>query len=235
MDSNVASGTPDPANMKPVYVFEAPVRVWHWVHVTSFFVLAASGYLIGNPLPSIGGEASDHFLMGDIRLVHFIAAYVFAIGFLVRIYWALVGNRYAREIFLPAIWRLQWWKELFQEIGLYLFLTRRQEKTLGHPPLAQAAMFLFHTLVTVFMICSGFALYGEGLGEGSWANRWFGWVIPLLGDPEATHDWHNLGMWVLITFTIIHIYMAVRAEIIGRQSSISTIVGGWRMYKDDLP
>jgi Ni/Fe-hydrogenase 1 B-type cytochrome subunit len=235
MKNNVASGTPDPANQRAIYVFEAPVRIWHWVHVASFFVLAASGYLIANPLPSVGGEASQHFIMGNIRMIHFISAYVFAIGFLVRIYWALVGNRFSREIFILPVWRLRWWRELFEELRLYLFLTRKQQKTLGHPALAQAAMFVFHTLTTIFMICTGFALYGQGLGAGSWADRLFGWIIALLGGGEATHNWHNIGMWVLVAFTIIHIYMAARAEIIGRQSSISAMVSGWRMYKDDLP
>ena len=105
MTSNVASGPHDPANLKPVYVFEAPVRIWHWLHTISFLVLAATGYLIANPLSSVGGEASDHFFMGNIRLIHFIAAYVFAIGFAVRIYWAFVGNRYSREMFYLPLWQ----------------------------------------------------------------------------------------------------------------------------------
>jgi Ni/Fe-hydrogenase 1 B-type cytochrome subunit len=235
MSSNVASGPHDPANQQAVYVFEAPVRIWHWLHTLSFLALAVTGYLIANPLPSLGGEASDHFLMGNIRLIHFISAYVFAIGFAVRIYWALVGNRYAREIFYLPFWRASWWKGLFDEIAFYLFLSRRQHKVLGHNPLAQTAMFFLNTLMTLFMIGTGFALYGEGLGSGSWADRLFGWIIPLLGGGEATHNWHNMGMWIMIMFIIIHIYMAVRADIIGRESSVSTIIGGWRLFKDDQP
>jgi Ni/Fe-hydrogenase 1 B-type cytochrome subunit len=235
MNSNVASGLAEPANQKAVYVFEAPLRLWHWLHFFSFFTLAVTGYLIANPLPSLDGLPSDHFLMGNIRLIHFIAAYVFAIGFAIRIYWALVGNRYAREIFYLPFWRPQWWAGLFHELKFYLFLTRRQDKTYGHNPLAQAAMFFLNTLMTFFMIGTGFALYGEGLGEGSWADRMFGWIIPLLGGPQATRNWHVMGMWIMITFVIIHIYMAVRADIIGRESSVSTIISGWRMFKDDLP
>jgi len=235
MNSNVASGPHDPAHQKAVYVFEAPVRLWHWLHTFSFLALAVTGYLIANPLPSLAGEASDHFLMGNIRLIHFIAAYVFAIGFAVRIYWALVGNRYAREIFYLPFWRIQWWKDLLYELGFYLFLIRKQHKTLGHNPLAQTAMFFLNTLMTFFMIGTGFALYGEGLGEGSWADRGFGWIIPLMGGGQATRNWHVMGMWIMVTFVIIHIYMAVRADIISRESSVSTMIGGWRMFKDDQP
>ena len=78
-----------------VYVFEVPVRIWHWVHALALTVLAITGYLIANPLASMSGEASDSFLMGNIRLVHFITAMVFAVGLFVRLYWAIVGNRYA--------------------------------------------------------------------------------------------------------------------------------------------
>jgi len=235
MTGNVANGLHDPANQRAIYVFEAPVRLWHWLHAFSFFTLAVTGYLIANPLPSVGGEASSHFIMGDIREIHFIAAYVFAIGFAVRIYWALVGNRYSREIFYVPFWRASWWADMFYDLRFYLFLTREQRKTAGHTALAQIAMLVLNTLVTFFMIFTGFALYGEGLGADSWAQQTFGWIIPLLGGEEATHNWHNMGMWVMLTFVIIHIYMAVRADIIGRQSSVSTIISGWRTYKDDLP
>jgi Ni/Fe-hydrogenase 1 B-type cytochrome subunit len=183
----------------------------------------------------VGGEASDHFFMGNIRLIHFIAAYVFAIGFAVRIYWALVGNRYAREIFYLPLWKSEWWNNLWYEIRFYLFLERKQRKTLGHNALAQAGMFFLNTLMTLFMIITGFALYGEGLGAGSWADTWFGWIIPMLGGGEATHNWHNMGMWIMLTFIVIHIYMAVRADMVGRQSSVSAIISGWRLFKDDQP
>jgi len=106
-------------------------------------------------------------------------------------------------------------------------------KELGHDPLAQSTMFLFNVLGTTFMILTGFALYSEGLGSGSWADELFGWVIPVMGGSEATHNWHNVGMWIMVTFMIIHIYTAIRADIMSRESVISTIVSGWRYWKED--
>jgi Ni/Fe-hydrogenase 1 B-type cytochrome subunit len=47
--------------------------------------------------------------------------------------------------------------------------------------------------------------------------------------------WHVLGMWLIIVFAIIHIYMAVRSDIMGRESCVSTMIGGWRYWKDDRP
>ena len=65
-----------------VYVYEAPVRLWHWVNALSITVLAITGYFIANPLPTLPGEASDHFVMGYMRFAHFAAAYIFTVGFL---------------------------------------------------------------------------------------------------------------------------------------------------------
>lgn len=236
MQPTVAAGREhDPVRLKPVYVFEAPVRIWHWVHALSILVLAVTGYLIANPLPSIGGEASDYFLMGNIRYIHFVAAYVFSIAFAVRVYWAFVGNTYARELFILPVWRGSWWRDLWYEIRFYAFLTSELHKEVGHNPLAQSAMFVFNVVLTVFMIVTGFALYGEGLGIDSWAYGLFGWVVPLIGDSEAVHNWHAVGMWLMLVFVIIHVYMAIRADIMSRQSSISTIFGGWRYFRDDRP
>jgi Ni/Fe-hydrogenase 1 B-type cytochrome subunit len=217
---------------KPVYVFELPVRIWHWTHALSIAVLAVTGYLIANPLPSIGGEASEHFLMGNLRFIHFVAGYVFTICFIVRIDWAIVGNRYSRELFYLPVWRSEWWRGLFTEIRYYSFLSRDESDSLGHNPLAQTAMWFFNAIMTLFMIFTGFALYSEGLGLGSWADKLFGWVIPLMGGAQSVRMWHILGMWLILVFVIIHIYMAIRADIMGKHSSVSTIFSGWRFFRD---
>lgn len=235
MNTQVAASEHSKKYEDPVYVFEAPVRLWHWVHALSIAVLAVTGYFIANPLPSLQGEASDYFLMGTMREIHFIAGYVFAIAFAVRIYWAIVGNKYAHELFLPPVWQASWWRGLGDAIKHYLLFTRKSTKFMGHNPLAQLAMWVFNVLLTLFLIFTGFALYGEGLGLGSWADRWFGWVIPALGGSMETKMWHLLSMWLMLVFVVIHIYMAVRSDIMDRESSLSTIVGGWRMFKDDRP
>lgn len=232
MQSTPVSDAQPTTPRKAVYVFEAPVRIWHWVHALSIVALCATGYLIANPLPSIGGEASEHFLMGNLRLIHFVAGYVFAIGFAVRIYWGFVGNKYSRELLYLPVWRKAWWREMWEEILYYLFLRRNAPPSVAHNALAQAAIWFFNTLLGLFLIFTGFALYSEGLGLGSWADTWFGWVIPLMGGSQSVRMYHLFGMWLIIIFAIIHTYMAVRADIMGRQSSVSAIISGWRTYRD---
>lgn len=222
---------PGKAPAWPVYVWEAPVRIWHWVMVLSMLVLCLSGYFIGAPLPSVPGEASDNFLMGYIRFAHFAAGYVFAIVFVMRIYWAFVGNRYSREIFvLPVtLFKASYWRDLFRVIGHYAFIIREPDPHVGHNPLAMTAMFFMFVLGTVFMIVTGFALYGEGTGMGTWSFSLFtSWVMPLIGDSQRVHTWHHLGMWYLILFAMVHMYFAIREDIYSGLTVISSMVGGWR-------
>ncbi|MDR2239851.1 MAG: Ni/Fe-hydrogenase, b-type cytochrome subunit [Zoogloeaceae bacterium] len=214
-----------------VYVYQAPVRIWHWLTAISVMVLAITGFFIGKPLPTLSGEASAHFLMGYIRFAHFAAAYVLAVGLIFRIYWAIVGNAYSRELFIVPVWDPQWWREFFYEVRWYMFMVRYPKKYVGHNPVGQFAMFCFF-LCAVGMILSGFALYGEGLGEQSWAYRMFGWVISLVGGNSMTlHGLHRLGMWFTILFVMLHIYAAIREDIMSKQSMISTMVSGFRMFK----
>jgi Ni/Fe-hydrogenase 1 B-type cytochrome subunit len=226
-----ASTEPGGTQVMSVYVYEAPVRLWHWLTVLSVFVLCVTGYFIGKPLPTMSGEASAHFLMGYLRFAHFSAGYVLAVGLIFRACFAWFGNRFSREIFLVPVWDIQWWRELFYELRWYLFLVRHPRKYVGHNPLGQIAMFGFF-VVAIAMCASGFALYGEGLGAGSWASRAFGWVIALVGGNSLSlHGWHRLGMWSIVLFVMIHVYAAIREDIMSKQSMISTMISGFRMFK----
>jgi Ni/Fe-hydrogenase 1 B-type cytochrome subunit len=235
--TNLATGTDERAvvtsrSIKSIYVYEAPVRLWHWINALAITVLAVTGYFIGSPPPTQPGEASANYLMGYIRFAHFAAAYVFAIGLAGRIYWALVGNHHARELFTLPLFNAAYWKEVLTMVKWYGFLIKRPNRYVGHNPLARLAMFFGYFLLSLFMIATGFALYGEGLQAGSWADKLFGWVIPLMGQSQDVHTWHHVGMWVLICFVIFHVYAAIREDIMGRQSIVSTMISGHRTFKD---
>lgn len=221
-------------SIKSVYVYEAPVRLWHWVNALAITVLAVTGYFIGKPLPSVPGEASDNYLLGYIRFAHFAAGYVLAIGLLGRIYWAFVGNHHARELFTLPVLRAAYWREVAAMLAWYLFLRPRPNQYVGHNPMARLAMFFGYFVLTLFMIATGFALYGEGTQDGSWAHTLFtSWVVPLFGgNSQQVHSLHRLGMWLMLCFVVLHVYAAIREDIMGRQSIISTMISGHRTFKD---
>ncbi|MBX3603976.1 MAG: Ni/Fe-hydrogenase, b-type cytochrome subunit [Piscinibacter sp.] len=221
------------ASIKSVYVYEAPVRLWHWINALSISVLAVTGYFIGSPVPTLPGEASANFLMGYIRFAHFAAGYVFAIGLAGRLYWAIVGNHHARELFTLPVFSAAYWREVLTMLKWYAFLIPRPSRYVGHNPLARAAMFFGFFFISLFMIASGFALYGEGTQPGSWAHGLFtSWVIPLFGSSQDVHTWHHLGLWAMAIFVMLHVYAAIREDIMGRQSIVSTMISGYRTFKD---
>ena len=235
---NDATGTDESAvaraaAIKSVYVYEAPVRVWHWINALSLVVLAITGYFIGSPLPTMPGEASANYLMGYIRFAHFAAGYVFAVGLIGRLYWALVGNHHARELFTLPVFNRIYWREVITMLKWYAFLIPRPSRYVGHNPLARAAMFFGFLFISLFMLVTGFALYGEGTQPGSWAHTLFtSWVIPLFGQSQDVHTWHHLGLWGMVIFVILHVYAAIREDIMGRQSMVSTMISGYRTFKD---
>lgn len=228
--------TPNPAVKQTViYVYQAPVRLWHWVNALSITILAITGYLIGSPLPSVPGEASDHFLMGYLRFAHFSAAYIFAVGFLFRIYWGIVGSYHSHQLFTLPFWRRDFWEDLWHEVRWYGFLEPEPRKHIGHNPLAHLFMVAIITVGGLVMIFTGFALYAEQMGLGSWQDQWFGWVIPLVGQSQDVRMWHHWGMWIILVFVMLHVYTAIREDIMSRQVQVSTMISGWRMFKDERP
>ena len=218
--------------VKQFYIYEAPVRIWHWLTALGVFVLAITGYFIASPLPTLSGEASDHFLLGYIRAVHFIFAYLFTIGMIWRTYWALTGDAHARQIFYIPVWDKKFWSGVLDVLKWYTFIERRPHRWVAHNALARASMFGMFILGSFFMFVTGFALYSEGQGTNSLTYKLFGWVIGLVGGSMQLHTLHHLGMWLLILFSMFHIYAAIRDDIMGRVSAISSMVSGWRAFRD---
>ena len=217
--------------LEPVYVYEAPIRVWHWVTMLCIAALAVTGYLIGSPPPATGGEAYDSFYFGWIRLIHESAGMILVVAFLVRIYWAIIGNHHARSIFYVPVFSGAWWRGFFSQTAYYLFLKKESDLWVGHNPVAQFAMFFIFTLGTLFAIVTGLALYAEQWGWGLPWMKYFGWVFVVFGDPQMVRTLHHLAMWYLLLFVLVHTYMVFREDVMSGESIISTMVNGVRMWK----
>jgi Ni/Fe-hydrogenase 1 B-type cytochrome subunit len=121
------------------------------------------------------------------------------------------------------------------EVRWYAFMEKEPKKYIGHNPLAHIFMVVIITIGGIAMVLTGFALYAEQTGLGSWQDTLFGWLIPLAGQSQDVRLWHHWGMWIIVVFVMLHVYVAIREDIMSRQSLISTMVSGWRMFKDDRP
>lgn len=137
------------AGTHPLYVWEAPVRVWHWAMMVCMFVMIVTGFLIGAPLVSNLGDTWSTYDFAYIRFAHFAAGIIYTVLFIYRLYWAVVGNKYSRQIFIPPLWSWKWWKGVFGQVAYYLFMKKTSAEYAGHNPLAQLAMFGFFVLGSI--------------------------------------------------------------------------------------
>ena len=49
---------------------------------------------------------------------------------------------------------------------------------------------------------------------------------------QQVHSLHHLGLWAMVIFVTLHVYAAIREDIMGRQSMVSTMISGYRTFKD---
>ena len=150
--------------IEPVYVYEAPVRFWHWAQCAAFFMLVITGFLIGWPPIANYATTWDTYFFGNIILLHLVCGMLFAVLMLYRIYWAFVGNKYSRMIFILPFWDMEWIKGIFGTALYYLFLNKHPKEYVGHNPLAQTAMCLMYVLGSILIILTGLGLYAEQWG-----------------------------------------------------------------------
>ena len=216
---------------KEVYVWETPVRFYHWVNAFSVLILCITGYLIGNP-PAILSEveASFSYWFGIVRFIHFVTAYVFFFNFVIRIYWGFVGNKYAHwSNFVP--FKKAQWKEVLDVIKIDIVQLQEKPLTkLGHNALASITYFLTF-IAFILMSLTGFGIYAAM--SDALFPKLFAWFVPLLGGDLPARQIHHILMWFFILFAIVHIYLTVYHDYVERHGVISSIIGGWKFAKED--
>lgn len=232
MAHTTTSSTPAAAPRLPryerVYVWQLPVRIFHWVNAGALVVLFATGLAITHPPFQSPGAAPDVQVMGLFRQVHFAAAYVFTAVFLWRISWFFLGNKYARSG-IPYVWRPSWWRNLWRQSTDYLRLDFGH-RHLGHNALAGLSYTLGVIGLGWAQIFTGFALYSESNPEGV-LGRLFGWVIPLCGGSFRTHMWHHLFAWGFVVFTILHVYIVLLDARQYRNGLLSSMITGYKFRR----
>jgi len=209
-----------------VYVWEFPVRLYHWVNALCVVVLCVTGYLIGRPLAiTYSSEAYQQYWFGTVRFLHFVTAFVFFFNFLVRIYWGFVGNTYARWTnFIPT--KPAQWREMVKVLKLDILQAHGQRLiTIGHNALAGLIYFLSF-LAFLFQALTGFALYSSM--SHSWFPRMFAWITPIMGGDFAVRQWHHVFMWFFILFVLVHVYLVFYHDYIEGRGTTSSMVGGWK-------
>ena len=216
---------------RKIYVWQLPVRFYHWLNALCVTTLAVTGYLIGSP-PAIqsASEASYGYWFGIVRFLHFLAAFIFFFNFIFRIYWGFVGNRFARwDNFIPL--RSDQWKEMFHVFCLdVLQICKEPLKSIGHNSLAGFTYFITF-IAFLFQSVTGFGMYAAM--SHSWLPNLFAWIVPFMGGDFAVRQWHHVMMWFFIIFSMIHVYLVFYHDYIEERGTISSMAGGWKFLERD--
>jgi Ni/Fe-hydrogenase b-type cytochrome subunit len=223
---------PPTGNYQWVYLWEVPVRTMHWVAALCIVTLAITGLYIGKPYFLTGGEASSHFLMGKVRLIHFIAAGLLVATGVVRIYWLFAGNQFERLTALFPV-RARDWKNMWLQVKHYMMIEPdKAPHYLGHNPMQQLSYTGIY-LLTLFMVVSGFALYGEAAAGGFFQTLFTRPMRSLFGGIQNVRFLHHVCTWAFAIFFPMHIYLAMRADLLERTGTISSIISGGRWVPKD--
>lgn len=205
-----------------VYAWEVPVRLTHWINVLCILTLSVTGFYIGNPF--IHSIKSSQWVMGWMRFIHFVAAYTFLMSMIVRLYWAVVGNRYASfKVWFPFTGRKM--RDLIDTIKFYLFLSKKPPYAVGHTALAGFA-YLFVFALFIWQIFSGFALYNI-VQEGTvWVilGGWLRGVMHL----QTIRLYHHLGMYIILAFAVLHVYIGWYLDLKERNGLMGSIFSGYK-------
>ena len=202
-----------------VYVWQNPVRITHWVTAACIVVLSVTGGYIADPfLVPPGGN-----VMSTVRTVHILTAFTFLVSGLVRTWWLLAGNRFARwSAFIPT--NRNQALELFRQAGFYAYIRKEIPKVLGHNQLAATAYVALFALLLVETV-TGFAL--DGLVGAEPGATLFGWLRELLG-PQLLRLIHHLSMWAILAIALFHVYSCMLVDHIERNGLTSSIISGYK-------
>lgn len=222
--------------LRRVYVWELPVRIYHWLNALVLLVLIVTGFYIANPLALLSKQEATHmYTMGWFRYLHFGAAYLFFFNFIFRIYWGFVGNKYANwKQFIPTS------KRFFQEMWTVfkidiLMMKDKHGKTehlsVGHN--AMAGFIYFLTFIAFLVQClTGFGLYASMANW--WFPRMFSWVPAMFGGDYGVRVVHHWAMWFFILFAVIHVYLVFFHDYVEGRGEISSMGGGWKFIEEEV-
>lgn len=213
-----------------VYAWEFPVRLTHWINFLCILTLSVTGYYVGSPF--IYANSPNQYIMGWMRLVHFIAAYTFLMNAIIRLYWSFAGNKYARITnWLPLTGEKM--GHVVNDVQCYLLIRRKEGCYVGHSPLGGLTYLLIFFPVLIFQIISGFAMYSTNHTGFIWTLLG-GWLTSFMLLPTI-RLYHHIFMYVIWAFAMVHIYIAWFSDSNEQSGLMGSIFTGYKfVHEKDL-
>ncbi|MEN8186625.1 MAG: Ni/Fe-hydrogenase, b-type cytochrome subunit [Bacteroidota bacterium] len=220
-------------NYKRVYVWEIPVRLFHWLTVLAMIALIITGFIIADP-PAINEnvEPSQSFKFGIVRFIHFTSGFVLVANFLFRVYWSFVGNRFAKWTnFIP--FTKAGIKNIIHVLKVDILLLKDKEHKLsnisiGHNMMASFSYFMM-TIVFLIQLSTGFALMSQT--SDFWFTEFFSWVLPLLGGDITVRYIHHFLTWIFLAFILVHVYLVFFHDYVEARGETSSMLSGYKFVR----
>jgi Ni/Fe-hydrogenase 1 B-type cytochrome subunit len=212
----------DGSEVVPVYVWQWPIRIAHWMIVLSLVVLTATGFYMHRPFLVATGQAA--WVMGTTRFVHELFGFIIIAVLILRFYWFFAGNRWAYwRAWVPL--KREQWQSMRSMLLYYTYQKRDPSPEVGHNSLAAATYMVVMFLLVVECI-TGLVLYSVVRGSHS-LTVLVGW-IPRIVDIQYIRATHYFVMFLFMAFVIHHVYSAMLVSKEERNGLMESIFTGWK-------
>lgn len=229
------------------FVWDKPVRIFHWVNVLCVLCLIAIGVAILNS-KALGITTDGKILL---KTWHVYIGYLFAINLVIRMIWGFKASKYGRWQHILPIGELYW-----DRFADYLVGLRKKKPAyfLGHNPLARLMVSLLFLLLSVQAI-SGLVLAGTDVYMPPFGGIIKEWVAvdsttveqvkpySKEGVDEASYDAmrsfrtpfitvHYYVFYTLVIAIVLHLFGVVRTELRERNGIISAMFTGKKVFSE---
>ena len=210
-----------------LYVWQYPLRLFHWGLVISLGVLSVTGYYIHDPF--IVGQVQHPFLMAWFRFVHESFGMILIALFLMRVYLFFGGNRWVGWRQYVPYTKAQF-MEMIEVSKFYAFLRPTPISKIGHNAMAAFSYVGIYLLLLVEIV-TGLVMF-NWLRHSAILGPFVSW-IPGLIRIQNIRLIHFFLMFVFIAFGIFHIHLAMLISREEKRGLMDSIFIGYKVIPTD--
>ena len=220
---------------KAYVVFSLWLRIFHWTMVLSVTALFWTGLYIGDPgFSAITGNPEPTFAidgwfsMETMRRIHFCAGAILTFSFIFRI---AAGFFNRGDRLLPKFRQKRYWYGLKETTLHYLMIPQKHEHHWLRNSLARTAYLMVY-IMFFFEIVTGATMYAM-IDPNGFLGTLLSPLVGLFGGEYNIHIIHHYIAWGFLFFTIVHVYMAFREDVMEESGEVSAMVSGMKYYAHD--
>jgi Ni/Fe-hydrogenase 1 B-type cytochrome subunit len=210
-----------------LYVWQYPLRLFHWGMILSLAALSFTGYYIHDPF--IVDQVRYPFMMGWFRFAHETFGMILLALFILRIALFFQGNRWVGwRQYIPL--HASQFKEMLNVMKFYGFINPKPVSKIGHNAMAAFSYIGIYALFIVEIV-TGLVLYNRL--RPSWLlSALVGWV-PSLVNIQNLRLIHFFLMFIFIAFGVFHVHLCMLISRVEKRGLMDSIFIGYKVVPED--